>query len=78
MKSDGSYTVHCKMLFCAETTVRVTQFELAHNYEEREVILVVWGLSGLQFFWLQPLGDLMVMKILEDEWYVVNDKFTVF
>ena len=41
--------------------------------KKRELILDLWGFYGLRLlrYFFAPLGDLMVMKTLEDEWYVV-------
>jgi len=63
--------------------VRVTQF-ITSPFEEtrqrRKLILSFWRLPGSVLSWcfFIPLGDMTVMKALEDEWYaVVNSyKFT--
>jgi len=54
------------LLFCAKTILRVTQY-LTCPYEERELILALWGFSGLRLLQclFAPLGDLMVMKYLK-------------
>ena len=84
-------TAQCKMLlFCLKTIVKVKQFwtmqpilrrrrRITRRKKERKTFLAVWWLSGLALLWcfFVPLGILLVMKTLEDEWYIVI-KFTVF
>ena len=73
------------LLFCAKNIVKESRkFELARlkKKEERKknisLVLRVPGLVHLRCF-LAPLGVLLVMKTLEDEWYVViKAKLAVF
>ena len=43
--------------------------ELASLKKKKENILAIWQLSGLVFS--VPLGVLLVIKTLKDEWYIV-------
>jgi len=74
-KAMGQCTAQYKMLFHARTIVRDSDnTELAH-LKKKKHILPVLRVPGLV-----PLGVLLVMKTLNDEWYIVIKayKLTVF
>ena len=89
-KAMGRCTAQCKMLlFRARTIVRdsdnteLARLKKKEEEEERKKnispVLRAPGLVPSRCF-LAPLGDLLVMKTLDDEWYVVIKayKLTVF
>jgi len=67
--------MHCSLqnaVSCVNQRERFTQYELARLKKEEKNIWPVLRFLGLVLFrcFLAPLGVLLVMKTLEDEWYV--------
>ena len=83
--------VHCSVLFGWKPLWKSCNFEPAHlkkmkkkkkEEHKNKNVLANWWLYGLALLWCSfaPLGILLVIKTLEDEWYIVINayKFTFF
>ena len=76
-------TAQCKMLFCAKTIVKESQFWTSPSEEERKT-LTSWLSGNSQYFYdrcfFALVGMLFFMKALKHEWYVVIKayKFTIY